>query len=757
MPIDEPKPAPAAPSAAPARAAARESSLARRILGLILVLLSVLASLGTFAIITNLTPITPSQGIIRTALAVDAVLVLGLLALVGYEGFRLWKAWHEGRAGARLHIRIVALFSLIAALPAALVAFAFTITIDQGLDRWFESRTRQIVDNVLTVASAYMQEHARVLRGDLIGLATAIDSAKPLYDYEPRRFDTLMEAQASLRGVQGAYLLDKTGTVILRTELDPQARTIMPPKRAMDEAQSGGAVLISPGNSNQVGGVLKLKAYDETFLYVVRVLDAKVLDNLRLARESAVEYRQLEASRADVQIGFGLIFAGLTIVFLLSAIWVGLSFANALVAPIRRLITAADEVAKGNLAAHVPVGDNLDDLESLGATFNKMTTELRTQRDELLSANDQVDRRRRFTEAVLSGVTAAVLGVSNDGHISLVNRSATVFLGLDEFDLIGRQLIQEIPELEPLLAAAVRDDSRFHQSTITMLRRGQERTVAVRVASDRSPDREHGYVVTLDDITDLVTAQRTSAWADVARRIAHEIKNPLTPIQLSAERIRRRYGKAIAEDDRRIFDQCVDTIVRQVGDIGRMVDEFSAFARMPKPTMEERDLADAIREAVFLMSVGHPDITFQAHLPDKGMVGRFDHRLLSQALTNLVKNAVEAITAIPPDDRGEPRVDVTGRREDDHFVIEVVDTGVGLPTQDRQRLLEPYMTTREKGTGLGLAIVRKVVEEHDGRIELLDSPAVATGGHGAMVRVTLPVSPGAAPRVTAPEPEAVNA
>ncbi len=530
---------------------------------------------------------------------------------------------------------------------------------------------------MLTVANAYIQEHARVLRGDLIGVASALDAAKPLYDYEPVRFDGLMQAQASLRGLTSTYLLDPKGAVILRTEMDPSQKTIMPPDRAIAQADKGDAVLIAPGDSNQVGGVLKLKAYDNVYLYVVRLLDAKVLDNLRLARESAVEYRELEASRGDIQVGFGLVFAGLTVVFLLSAIWLGLSFANGLVAPIRRLIDAAEEVAHGNLSAEVPVGPAGDDLASLATTFNTMTTELRTQRDELLTANDQVDRRRRFTEAVLSGVTAGVVGVSNDGHVSLANRSATVLLGLDEFDFIGRKLVEEVPELEPLVAAAARDDTRVHQAMVTLVRKGRERVVSARVASDRSPDREHGYVVTLDDITDLVQAQRTSAWADVARRIAHEIKNPLTPIQLSAERIRRRFGKTVVDDDRRVFDQCVDTIVRQVGDIGRMVDEFSAFARMPKPTMEPRDLAEPIREAIFLMSVGHPDITFEAHLPAEPLTGIFDHRLMSQAITNLVKNAVEAITGLPDEERAGNRVDVFARQADGFNVVEVVDTGIG--------------------------------------------------------------------------------
>ncbi|MBH0237016.1 sensor histidine kinase NtrY-like [Methylobrevis albus] len=713
----------------------------RRRLGLAAVVLAFISSVATFVLLAGLAPIEPNPRMVQISLGINAVLVIAVLVAIGVEVSKLWRAWREGRAGARLHLRIVALFSLIAALPAALVAGAFAVTLNQGFDRWFETRTRQIVDNVLTVASAYMQEHAGVLRGDLIGIATAVDAAKPLYDFEPSRFEQGFEAQSSLRGVQGAFLLDADGNIILRNQLQPDTEVIMPPARAMAEAAKGSPVLISPGASNQVGGVLKLKAYEDTYLYVVRSLDAVVLDNLRLARESAVEYRQLEASRSDVQTVFGLVFAGLTLIMLLGAIWLGLAFSTGLVAPIRRLIGAAGEVAGGNLLVEVPVGDRNDDLGSLGETFNKMTSQLRSQRDDLLQITDQADRRRRFTEAVLSGVTAAVVGVTSEGRISIANRSATDLIGLDEADLIGRRLIDEVPGAEPLLSAAMRDDSRIFQGTFTFVRPGMERVVSARVASDRSPDSAHGYVVTLDDISDLISAQRTSAWADVARRIAHEIKNPLTPIQLSAERIRRRYGKLIDPDDP-VFNRCVDTIIRQVGDIGRMVDEFSGFARMPKPSMDRHDLADSIRESVFLLGVGRPEIDFETDLPAEPLAGLFDNRLMSQAITNLVKNAAEAIDQVPVEERdgGKGHVLVAARRQDDQFVIEVVDDGIGLPKADRHRLLEPYMTTREKGTGLGLAIVRKIIEEHGGRVELNDAPAVATGGRGAMVRVTFPVT-----------------
>ena len=720
-----------------------------RITGMVLVLLATIASLATFALISNLLPWSPTSDMMRGAMVVDAGLLLLVVLMVGQEVWRLARAWYEGKAAARLHLRVVALFAVIAALPAVMVAVAFTVSLNQGFDRWFETRTRQVVDNVLTVASAYMQEHARVLRSDLINIATALDAARSLYDYEPSRFDQLLRLQASLHGLQSAYLLDETGKVILRSDIDPNVKPLMPNDKAMEEARKEGAVLISPGNTNQVGGLLKLKAYDNTFLYIVRLLDPQVLDNLKLARDAAVEYRELETNRSDVQIGFAMIFAGLSIVFLLGAMWIGLAFANHLVSPIRRLIDAADRVAHGDLAAEVPVGPSQDDLSSLGSSFNKMTFELRSQRQELVAASEDAERRRRFTEAVLSGVSAAVVGVSNDGHVSIANSSALKLLDIELFDFIGRSLVDEVPELAHLLAVAMRGEetTRAPQATFTLRRNGFERTVSARVTPDQSADREHGYVVTLDDITDLVTAQRPSAWADVARRIAHEIKNPLTPIQLSAERIRRRYGKVIAESDHKVFDQCVDTIVRQVGDIGRMVDEFSQFARMPKPAMEERDLGECVREAVFLQSVSHPEIAFEAHLPADPILGRFDARLVGQAVGNLVKNAVEAIEGLPEGEREGARVDVYGRTANGFNIVEVVDTGIGLPKLDRHRLLEPYMTTREKGTGLGLAIVRKIVEEHGGTVELLDSPAVETGGHGALVRANLPVDPYEAERL----------
>jgi two-component system nitrogen regulation sensor histidine kinase NtrY len=446
-----------------------------------------------------------------------------------------------------------------------------------------------------------------------------------------------------------------------------------------------------------------------------------------------------------VQIAFGSMYFLIALTVLLSAVWFGLRFADRLVAPIRRLIHATDQVATGNFYVQVPVKRTEGDLAHLGETFNKMTAELRRQRDGLVAASEVLDRRRRFTETVLAGVSAGVIGLDHEDCVTLLNRSADGLLGVDGAG-IGKPLSVLAPELSDAIREARQMRQRTVNSQVVMMRHGRERTLNVRVS--REGEGQLGLVVTLDDITDLVAAQRTSAWADVARRIAHEIKNPLTPIQLSAERIRRKFGKTIVED-RHVLDQCTDTIIRQVEDIRRMVDEFASFARMPKPSPTSDDIAAMVREVVFMMRVGNPDLVIESAGVDEPVMAVFDRRLVSQALTNVVKNAAEAIHAVPPEEGMPARIDVALRRQGGHWLLDVADTGKGFPVENRQRLLEPYMTTREGGTGLGLAIVGKIFEDHGGQIELLDRE---DGGRGAHVRLWLPATNSSETLQTAQEP-----
>ena len=419
---------------------------------------------------------------------------------------------------------------------------------------------------------------------------------------------------------------------------------------------------------------------------------------------------------------------------------IDVAVADRIVRPIRLLIGAADSIASGNLNILVPVRAADGDVGSLSRTFNKMVSQIRSQRDEILEAKDEVDDRRRFIEAVLSGVTAAVIGVEDNGIVTIVNPSAEFFLALPTDQLIGEKLSIVAPEVDRVLTeAAVRHRGEYREQ-INMIRGGKERTLNVQVTREETRGSEDSYVITLDDITDLVVAQRSTAWADVARRIAHEIKNPLTPIQLSAERLKRRYGKQIAEDDKAVFNQCTDTIIRQVEDIGRMVDEFSAFARMPKPAKQRADLRDILTDAIFLREIGSGEIDFHREFGDEPLEGSFDARMLAQAVSNIVKNAVEAIEAVPADELGQGKILVRSYYDHmhDRFSVDVIDNGRGLPTENRHRILEPYMTMREKGTGLGLAIVKKIIEEHGGQLELHDAPADFDRGRGAMIRIILP-------------------
>lgn len=714
-----------------------------RLAGLLVVIVSLISIAVSFTVLMGLTPLVPGTNVVYAALIWNSLLVAVLISLIFWEFFKLLKARKRGRAAARLHVRIVTLFSLVAAIPAILVAVVATITLDQGLDRWFEERTRQIIGNAQSVAAAYVQEHGNVLRSTLIAMVNDVDLNRNAYHYEPSRFDRFFETQTWVRGLLGAYILKRDGTVVTRVLRDPDVEPLLPPEVAMRQAQEGAPVLIAPGVSNLVGGVMKLTAYDDLYLYVTRALDPRVVEYQRLAEAGINEYAELEARRFGVQLAFALVYVGVALVLLLSSIWLGFGFANNLVKPIRNLIGAADQVSKGNYLVEVETNKSAGDLANLGTTFNNMTSQLRGQRAALLAANDQIDKRRRFTEAVLSGVSSGVIGIDDEGCVTLINRSALYLLDQEEEELLERPLGEVVPELQGPVEEALsgRGDHRKY-AQISLVRGGRERTVNVRVTTEESTRSEHGFVVTLDDITDLVAAQRNSAWADVARRIAHEIKNPLTPIQLSAERIRRRYGKRINEDDRTVFDQCVDTIVRQVGDIGRMVDEFSSFARMPKPRIENADLRAIVRESAFMLSVSNSHIQIKTEVPEEPMMARFDTRLVGQAVGNVIKNATEAVEAYQQqhgaEEKGDIRVKLYANGE--QRIIEVVDNGVGLPSEKRTRLLEPYMTTREKGTGLGLAIVRKIMEDHGGGVELLDAPSVADGGHGAMVRLSLAAS-----------------
>jgi two-component system, NtrC family, nitrogen regulation sensor histidine kinase NtrY len=713
-----------------------------RVFGPIAVAATLIASLVTFVVLADLTPITPNQQVVVTLVLINATTILILLGVIAREVWLVVQARRRGLAAARLHVRIVGLFAVIAAAPAILVAIVASITLDRGLDRLFSTRTQSVINNSVFVTDVYVREHADMVGRNITAMAIDISRAKPLFDQDRERFKQFLTAQTNVRGLSGALLLAKDGAIIERADLNTERPVLLPSAEGLTRITDTDPQIGFLLDINSIGGLIKLRSYDDVYLYVVGALDPQVVTQLRETQSAVSDLANLQASRVGVQLAFALMYTVIALSVLLAAAWLGLNFANLLVAPIRRLIGAANVVSSGNLQVQVPIRRSEGDLAKLGETFNNMTQVLRTQRDDLVRARDVIDERRRFIEAVLAGASAGVIGVDGSGNISVLNRSAQRLVGRSEEESIGKPLVELVPELAATIADVQAGAQRLVQSQITLNRQGRERNLSIRVASEQSTDPAHGYVVTLDDITDLVAAQRTSAWADIARRIAHEIKNPLTPIQLSAERLRRKYGSVIKED-RQVFEQCTDTIVRQVDDIKRMVDEFSKFARMPKPVITAEDVADTVAQVVFLMRVGNNDIDIEVDNGEEPMPARFDRRLISQALTNIIKNATEAITAVPAAEGRRGRIRVSTMREGSDIIIDVVDNGIGLPQENRSRLLEPYVTTREKGTGLGLAIVGRILEEHGGRIDLHDAAEKFTGERGAWVSLRFKIETGA--------------
>ena len=718
-----------------AQAAVAQASSARvenRGLGRIAVIVALLCAVVTFFVLSDLTPLSPTHEVVVTLLAVDLLIVLLLSVIIGRELWLILQARRRGRAAARLHVRIIALFSLIAAAPAILVAVVASVTLDRGLDRLLSTRTLGMMENSMVMADVYVADRAETVRAQALAMVLELSGGRRFFEQDREQFRQRFTVVAANRGLAVAQIIDRDLAVIERADSKVDLPVQLPSRETLASLQDDEPQVKLFPEGNYAAAITKLPNYENAYLFIAKVLDPRVAGRLSKLQVDFNEFLQLQDRRLGIQVAFALVYAVIALIATLSAVWIGLHFANYLVAPIRRLISAANLVSTGNLYVQLPIRRSEGDLAHLGETFNKMTQELRTQRDDIVRARDLIDSRRRFTEAVLAGASAGVIGVDADGRVSILNRSAERLIDYSEATALGKPLAEVTPELAEMLDAARAGAQR--QGQVTISRKGKERNLSVRVTSEQETAADHGYVITLDDITELVSAQRTSAWADVARRIAHEIKNPLTPIQLSAERLRRKYGKTIVED-RDVFEQCTDTIVRQVDDIKRMVDEFSRFARTPKPVMVPDDVADAVRQAVFLMRVGHADIDINAEVAIEPLTARFDRRLISQALTNIIKNATEGISAVPTAELGRGRIDVTATREGGDIIIDVVDNGIGLPNENRSRLLEPYVTTREKGTGLGLAIVGKILEEHGGGIELRDASEKTPGARGAWVRL----------------------
>ena len=695
------------------------------------------SGLATFGGMTDNLPGLADPTAILLLLNADLIFLLGLGVLISRRLVLVWLARRQGLAGAKLHARLVGLFSLVAMAPAIVLAIFSVTFFNYGLQGWFSDRVSTAITDSLEVAEAYLQEHRQTINADVVAMARDLNRGGEALVYDRQHFQRVVTGQASMRSLTEAVVFDASGDILARAgvsllmQFDPEI-----PSWAMRRARAGEVVTLTSKAEDRVRALVRLESLPDAYLYVGRLIDPKVLEHMDRTRGAVQLYESLEGKRADLQITFALIFMVVALLLLMAAVWVGLVFANQLTRPIGQLIMATEQVRAGDLTARAPEVYTRDELDSLTHAFNRMTGQLESQQHDLLAANRQLDERRRFTEAVLSGVSAGVIGLESTGCIDLPNTTACELLGAQARDLYGQPLREVAPEMATLVENARRRPRRGAMDQVQVQdRKGQVRTLLVRVTVESEAGRITGFVVTFDDMTELLAAQRKAAWADVARRIAHEIKNPLTPIQLSAERLKRKYSRQIGED-LQTFEMCTDTIVRHVSDIRRMVDEFSAFARLPEPVMAEADLTRVVEHAVVLQATAAGDIAFRRHYPETPVRVACDERMIARAVTNLLQNAIEAIQGRPGDPADLPpgEIDIHIRAEAGSWAIELLDNGRGLPDGARDRLTEPYVTMRERGTGLGLAIVKKIMEDHGGGLTLDDRP-----GGGAHVRLTLPL------------------
>jgi two-component system, NtrC family, nitrogen regulation sensor histidine kinase NtrY len=693
---------------------------------------AVLTTTATVLAVSGAGPLRLASPLVLALLGASLLISAGLAVMLGLRIIRIVSARSTLVGGARLHLRFVSLFSAAAVAPAVVVALFLGATMSRGIEEWFSDRVKTVVEKAADVGRSYVQAAQENLRGEMLAMATDLNRAQRGLTADTAAYNAYLNAQTQQRFFAAAYVIDGKGQLLAASRTAESPPYVAPAGADFSEAASGDLTMRLYENTGLIRALYRLEAYDDAYLYVARYVDATMLQQLRTFDQAVAEYRFTDNSRQRLQILFALAYLATAVLILLGAVWLGLSNASRVSEPIGRLAEAARRVAAGDLSVRVAAGRERDEVDALSRAFNRMTAQLDSQRTALVTARQEAEARSLFIQAVLSNVSAGVVGLDAEGRITAANSSAAALLGLEGETLDGLKLDEAAPEFAELVAAA-REAAPIAPKRIDLQRAGSTRHLSVRVSGAGNPI---GVVFTFDDMTKLVAAQRQEAWKDVARRIAHEIKNPLTPIQLSAERLQRRFGSEI-QSDAETFQRCTETILRQVADIGRMVDEFSGFARMPTPRFEPVDIVATAREAMQDQKLSFGDVLFDVEGDSDPVSLTCDGRLIAQALTNVIKNAAEAVLARRLRD-GEPkegRVLMRIAHTDADVTIDVIDNGIGFPANDRDRLVEPYVTTRAKGTGLGLAIVRRVVEDHGGSLVLADAPEHSPG---AMVRFILP-------------------
>ena len=721
-----------------------------------LVLLAPVLALATFLALGPLAEVADSPGL-RLVVLADLVYILVVATLVLREVARIVASRRAQSAGSRLHLRLTAIFGVVALVPTIVVAVLAVLSVNMGLEGWFSDRVSTALGNSVDAAVAYQQEHRDDLEQDARALGAYLNinrrAAPFLSDGDLRQ--VLSQGQNQIqRGLREAFVIDGSGEIRARGERSYLFDYDRPSADDLARAAGGDVVLTEDRSQNEFRALVRLQAFPDRYLYVSREVDGQIIALLDETEQTVRLYRQVEADRGRLLFDFALLYLGFATLMILAAIWAGLSFGERLSRPVGQLAGAAQRVGQGDLDVRVPEATSDDEIAMLGRLFNQMTRQLKGQRDTLVEQNAATEESRRLFDSVLHSVTSGVIGLAVTGRVDFMNRSAMRLLSLVEQRDNGLTIEAAVPEFAALFERLTQSGLETVQDEVKLTRGGKQESLLVRMATRRNLEHElEGYVVAFDDVTQLVSAQRMAAWGDVARRIAHEIKNPLTPIQLSAERIKRKFSSVLSGEEKASLEQLTEVIVRQTNDLRRIVDEFSRFARMPEPETRAEDMVQLLNDAVILQQAGQPETRFVVDIPERVVMAEVDATMIGQALTNLLKNGGEAIESLqekgaPPDHVAELRIAMSLLPES--LCIDISDNGIGLPP-DRAKLFEPYVTTRDKGTGLGLPIVKKIIEEHGGTLELLDAEPFAPGAHpGAMARMTLPRLPDKPASVAAP-------
>lgn len=687
-----------------------------------LTVLAVVFGVATYFALKSAPPFGNSADSVIWLLNGDLIIILILGVLIARRVTVLLTVWRKGIPGARLHIRLVYIFGLLAMTPAVIMTVFSLFFFHYGVQTWFSERVRTAVNESQEVAEAYLREHHQVIRADILAMAKDLDREASVSVTNPVGFEKYVQTQSFLRNLSEVVIFSRDGNVLTEAGLSLGFEIQEIPDFAFDRSEAGEVVLLTDTEDDRVRALVKLNNYADSYLYVGRLVEPNVLKHLQTTREAVQKYDEVAARYAGLQMTVSMIYIVVAMVLLLAAVWFALTFARRLATPIGQLIEASDKVRMGDLTARVSDDSGLEEFDYLSRSFNRMTRQIRDQREELVEANRQMDERRRFTETILAGVSSGVVSVGKSGVITLANLSAKEILQTGDGDLTGLDLSTILPEAIGLLEQAYARPQKIHQLEVPYVQPdGARRVLLLRIAIELLGEDDYNAIITFDDITTLQSAQRKAAWADVARRIAHEIKNPLTPIQLSAERLKRKYMKTLPDEDQSIFSQCIDTIVRHVGDIGHMVNEFSSFARMPDPVLKSCDLRSLVRDILSFNQQAHSDVAFFRGVGVEEKAPwpcRCDEQQIRQALTNILQNAIDSIEERQKIESGRGELGLWLAKDDQqNTLIVLADNGLGFPKdRDSETLTEPYVTLKEKGTGLGLAIVKKIMEDHGGCI-----------------------------------------